>query len=242
MSEWLRSRSASRLFLCSACTTLAWGTALMFTFSPLYPIAESQTWSSVLVDIVLSLLVSLAVPASLTIFLGMTLFLVKEDKCRRGIKVVWFVLFLTTLCFGASAYFFAIYTKQVQTGLAAQDHRKLSDWLRAYSVQRVFLYSAWIVVGTGLLFTFMLTPWFSNIHAYPKADLLLRICILPLAISAPFATLIIMFGMMICCAFDKHATTTNKILWFFLFLTTACFGATAYFFTVHKKQMRVATS
>jgi heme/copper-type cytochrome/quinol oxidase subunit 2 len=44
----------------------------------------------------------------------MAVFCVMEDSSRVGTKIFWFVLFFTTACFGAAAYFFWVYRKQVQ--------------------------------------------------------------------------------------------------------------------------------
>jgi|SRR5450432_1084911 len=112
----------------------------------------------------------------------------------------------------------------------------MSVWLQSSKAGTVFLYSAWVVVGLGIFMIFMLTPWFSEIEARPRADLFLRILVSPLAVLAAPASLIIWFGMMAFCIFGDRSSAGVKILWFVLFLTTAIFGATVYFFKVYRKQ------
>jgi len=87
---------------------------------------------------------------------------------------------------------------------------------------------------------FMLTPWFQQIEAHPRADLFLRILISPLALLAAPASIIILFGMMLSCARDRSPVST-KVLWFLLFFVTACFGAAVYFFAVYRKQFQRET-
>jgi len=46
----------------------------------------------------------------------------------------------------------------------------MSQWLRSGKAHTLFLYSAWVVVCVGTFMVFMLTPWFSEIEAWPRAD------------------------------------------------------------------------
>src|SRR5260221_13314742 len=104
----------------------------------------------------------------------------------------------------------------------------MSRWLRSEKASVVFLYSAWVVVCMGILMIFMLTQLFQQIEARPRADLLLRILASPLAVLAPPASLIILFGMMAFCVREDDAPVSAKIFWFVVFFATACFGAAAY--------------
>ncbi len=83
---------------------------------------------------------------------------------------------------------------------------------------------------------FVLTPWFSWIEARPPFDPALRVLISPLALTAPLAMLIILFGMITFCTADDQSTGWNKAFWFLVYFTTACSGAAAYFFAVYKKR------
>jgi hypothetical protein len=84
----------------------------------------------------------------------------------------------------------------------------------------------------------MMTPWFSEIEARPRADLTLRILVSPLAILAAPAALIILFGMAIFCVHEDRSSISTKIFWFIVFFANACFGAAAYFFKVYRKQVQ----
>jgi hypothetical protein len=113
----------------------------------------------------------------------------------------------------------------------------MSQWLQSSKTQKLFLYSAWVVVCVGIFMIFMLTPWFSEIEARPRAGLFLRILVSPLAILAAPASLIIWFGMAAFCIFEDRSSVSVKIWWFVLFFTTAFFGAAVYFFKVYRKQV-----
>jgi hypothetical protein len=52
--------------------------------------------------------------ASLIIWFGMVAFCLREDCSPLSTKIFWFILFFTTGCFGAAAYFFIVYREQVQ--------------------------------------------------------------------------------------------------------------------------------
>ena len=114
MSGWLRSRGALRLFSYSAWVIVGWGAIVIFMLSPLYRLAETRLWSNILVHVILSPVAFLAVPACLIILFGMAVFCAREDRSPLGAKILWYVLFLTTACFGAAVYFFAVYRKQVR--------------------------------------------------------------------------------------------------------------------------------
>jgi len=113
----------------------------------------------------------------------------------------------------------------------------MSQWLQSSKTRKLFLYSAWVVVCVGIFMIFMLTPWFSEIEARPRADLFLRILAFPVAILAAPASLIIWFGMAAFCIFEDRSSVSVKIWWFVLFFTTAFFGAAVYFFKVYRKQV-----
>lgn len=102
----------------------------------------------------------------------------------------------------------------------------------------LFLYSAWVVVSMGVFMAFMLTPWFSQIQAVRQGALILRVLGGTLGVIGAPASLIILFGMVIFCVRRDPSSASAKVLWFILFLTTACFGAVVYFFVVYRRQIR----
>jgi len=118
----------------------------------------------------------------------------------------------------------------------------MSGWLRSEKACTLFLYSAWIVVCVGIFMAFMLTPWFSQVEAIPRADLALRILAAPLGVLAAPASLVILFGMIAYCVREDKSSIGTKVLWLILFFATACFGATFYFFSVYRPRVRTTGS
>jgi hypothetical protein len=60
----------------------------------------------------------LGAPASLVVLSGMAAFCVREDNSPTTTKLFWFAVFFIIAMFGAAAYFFSVYQKQV----GAQGH------------------------------------------------------------------------------------------------------------------------
>jgi len=53
-------------------------------------------------------------PASIVLWFGMGAFCLFEDPSPVSHKVLWFLLFFATASFGSAAYFFKVYSRQVQ--------------------------------------------------------------------------------------------------------------------------------
>jgi nitrate reductase gamma subunit len=113
----------------------------------------------------------------------------------------------------------------------------MSRWFWTSKANTLFFYSAWVVVYMGVFMIFMLTPWFQQIEALPKGETLLRILGGILGVVGAPASLVILFGMAAFCFREDRSSIGTKTFWFILFFTTACFGAAAYFFGVHRKQV-----
>jgi hypothetical protein len=94
----------------------------------------------------------------------------------------------------------------------------------------------------GFFMVFMLTPWFWQIEAMPRAELPLRVLGGGLGIVAAPASIIIWFGMVASCILEHRSSRGLKVLWFVLFFTTAMFGAAIYFFRVYSKQAQGTTT
>lgn len=114
MAGWIRSKRALTIFSYSAWTIVGWAVIIVFMVSPMYSLAETHLWSNVLVHVIFSPIAFLAVPACLVILVGMAVFCAREDDSPKGTKILWYILFLSTACFGAAIYFFAVYRKRVQ--------------------------------------------------------------------------------------------------------------------------------
>ncbi len=113
----------------------------------------------------------------------------------------------------------------------------MSRWLVSDRARAVSFYSSWAVVCMGIFIVFMLTPWFQQIETLPKGKMLLQALGGTVGILGAPASLIILFGMAVFCVREDGSQLRTKIFWFVLFLTTACFGAAAYFFRVYRKQV-----
>lgn len=112
-----------------------------------------------------------------------------------------------------------------------------TSWLRSEKAQRLFSWSAWIVVGVAVFMSFMLTPWFQQIESIRGGILGLRVLGAPLGVLGAPAALILLFGMMTFCVREDRSPLSSKILWFVLFFATGFFGAAVYFFAVYRKQV-----
>lgn len=112
----------------------------------------------------------------------------------------------------------------------------MSKWIRSNNARRLFLYSSWVIVWTGFFMLFMLTPWFKEIDSIHHGRLILRALASPLAVLAPPAALVILFGMLFFCIREDDSSVGIKILWLILFFVTACFGTAIYFFSVYRKE------
>jgi hypothetical protein len=117
------------------------------------------------------------------------------------------------------------------------DFLNMSRWLRSNKARALFSYSSWAVVCVGFFMIFMLSPWFHEIEAMPRGELFLRVLGGAFGVVGAPASLIIWFGMVVFCLREDQSRLGNKILWFVIFFTTAFFGATAYFFTVYRRQV-----
>ena len=114
MTQWLRSNKANTLFLYSAWVVVCVGTFLIFLMTPWFDQIDKVPSSDFLLRILGGALGVVGAPASLIILFGMAIFCVHEDRSPISAKVFWFIVFFATACFGAVAYFFRVYRKQVR--------------------------------------------------------------------------------------------------------------------------------
>lgn len=110
-----------------------------------------------------------------------------------------------------------------------------TSWLASKTMYSLFFYSSWVVVFLGIFMAFMVTPWFQQIEAIPGGELFLRVLGGALGVAGAPAALIILFGMALFCGLVDRSSVGTKLLWFFFFFATACFGAAIYFFGVYRK-------
>ena len=113
-------------------------------------------------------------------------------------------------------------------------------WLVSDRTQRVFLYSSWIVISTGIFMLFMVSPWFYELQTRESGKLTVQIVGGALGLLGAPASIVIWFGMLLFWIRDDHSPRASKIFWFSLFFLVAWFGSVLYFFTVYKKQAEQA--
>jgi hypothetical protein len=114
MSQWLRSDRAQRAFFYSSWVVVCAGIFMIFMLTPWFQQIETLPNGEIALRVLGGALGILGAPASLFILFGMAFFCAMEDSSKVGTKILWFVLFFTTACFGAAAYFFRVYRKQIQ--------------------------------------------------------------------------------------------------------------------------------
>jgi len=116
MFRWLRSDRARVVFLFSSWVVVCMGLFMIFMLTPWFQQIETLPKGEMFLRIMGGVLGIVGAPASLTILFGMAVFCLREDASPISAKIFWFILFFMTACFGAAAYFFTVYRKQVQMG------------------------------------------------------------------------------------------------------------------------------
>ncbi len=113
----------------------------------------------------------------------------------------------------------------------------MSRWLITNGARRVLSWSSWAVVGLGVFFAFMLTPWYRQIAAMPRVLLAVQWLGGALGVVAIPATLVLIVGMAIFCVREDRSRFSVKLSWFILFFLIAPFGSAIYYFFVYRKQV-----
>ena len=114
MSKWLRSNRIRALFSYSSWAVVCLGGFMVFMLSPWFQQIEAMPRGELFLRILGGAVGVVGAPAGLIIWFGMVAFCACEDRSPVSAKIFWFVLFFTTAFFGAAAYFFRVYRKQVQ--------------------------------------------------------------------------------------------------------------------------------
>jgi len=114
MSQWLRSNKARTLFLFSSRAVMCMGLFMILILTPWFNQIDKVPIGDFLLRVLGGALGIVGGPASLILLFGMAVFCLREDRSPTGAKILWFVLFFATAWFGAAAYFFMVYRKQVR--------------------------------------------------------------------------------------------------------------------------------
>jgi hypothetical protein len=119
VSQWLRSNKAHTLFSYSSWAVVCVGLFVIFMWSPWFQEIETMPRGDTVLRVLGGVVGIVGAPASIVIWFGMVAYCLREDRSPVGVKVFWFVLFFTTAIFGAAAYFFKVYRRQVPGKISA---------------------------------------------------------------------------------------------------------------------------
>jgi hypothetical protein len=112
------------------------------------------------------------------------------------------------------------------------------NWLESKVVSTLFFCSAAYLL---IIWAFVLTMnilralrfWTSSEVSESIAMVFFAAVILAMASS-----LILFFGMVVCCVCMKRHSIGTKVLWFVLFLMTGFIGSVVYYFTVYRRHVK----
>ncbi len=95
------------------------GLFLIFMLTPWFDSLETATYGRLLLGLLGGGLGILGTPLCLFLWLGMIFFCLNDDRSPIVDRILWLAVFFTTAFFGAAAYFFMVYRKQVQEAMSS---------------------------------------------------------------------------------------------------------------------------
>jgi hypothetical protein len=114
MSQWPRSNKVPALYIYSSWAVVCLGIFMVFVMTPWFKQLEAVKADKLLLQLLGGVIGVVGAPASMIILLGMLVYCAREDHSSTGVKILWFTVFFATASFGAAAYFFTVYTRQVR--------------------------------------------------------------------------------------------------------------------------------
>jgi nitrate reductase gamma subunit len=114
MASWHKSRTVFNLFWYSSWIVIFMGLFMAFMLTPWFKELQGLPSGQLILRVIGGAAGVLGTPASLILLFGIAIFCIFEDSSSVGKKIVWFILFFATACFGAAAYFFTVYRRQVE--------------------------------------------------------------------------------------------------------------------------------
>ncbi len=90
------------------------GLFMIFMLTPWFQEVGALPWGEAILRVVGAVLGFVNAFAALFILFGMVVFCACEDHSPISDKVLWFLLFFVTACFGAVVYFFVVYRRLVR--------------------------------------------------------------------------------------------------------------------------------
>lgn len=113
MPGWLQSEKAFKLFRYSAWIVVCLGIFMAFMWTPWFHQFDSYRAGDIILRVLGAPLGVAGAPAALILLFGMVEFCIRHDKAPVSEKILWFIVFFFTACFGAALYFFVVYRKRV---------------------------------------------------------------------------------------------------------------------------------
>jgi hypothetical protein len=101
---------------------------------------------------------------------------------------------------------------------------------------RAFRFAAWCMIPLALIFLILLTPIFDTITSNFATRVGFQLISAVVGVLGTVGGMMLFFGMLayLFCV-DRSPW---KLLWLIVFLVTAWFGSSIYFFTVYRKQVQ----
>jgi hypothetical protein len=110
--SWIESKTSYNIFWLSSWVIVLLGIDFVFILTPWFDMIQGGSAWPFLRMLGGSIGVA-SVIAGPVILLGMAIFCVIKDRSPRHIKILWFIVFIATSCFGSALYFFTVYSKQI---------------------------------------------------------------------------------------------------------------------------------
>ena len=100
---------------------------------------------------------------------------------------------------------------------------------------KTFRYAAWLMIPVALIFLVALTPIYDEATANNLTGVALLTISGCVGVVGAFAGMVLFLGMLAYLFLLDRSSW--KFLWLVIFLFTACFGSSIYFFAVYRKQV-----
>ena len=99
------------------------GVFLVFGLTPWFRQVEEVPGGKLLLQILGGAIGIVGAPASIFIFFAMLIFCFRQDPSPVRVKLLWCIVFLITGWFGAVAYYFMVYRRQLVDAPASELER-----------------------------------------------------------------------------------------------------------------------
>ena len=116
------------------------------------------------------------------------------------------------------------------------------SWIQSAIAYNISSCCSWIIVLLGIAVILMLTPWINLVQGATTGALLVRTLGASIGVASVVAGPAIFLGMATFCFIKDRSPRSVKLLWFVVFVLTACFGSAAYFFAVYRRYAKPSST